>query len=112
MTNNVLNFLGDYDTLVSIGRKVKRLLVVDFFGSWCGPCKALGAQIPQIAKENPDVIFLKCDIDDNKELAARFGVQSVPHIKFLKFEDETLKDLGTINGCDPQGIKAKIAQLK
>ncbi|EAX96200.1 Thioredoxin family protein [Trichomonas vaginalis G3] len=109
--SNLLNFLGDYDTLTAIAKKVNRLLVVDFFATWCGPCKALGENMPQIAKQYPNVVFLKVDIDQNKELATRFGVQSVPHVKFLRYQNESINDLGTINGCDVVGIRNKINEL-
>ena len=109
----ILNILGDYNTLVSIGKKIpEKLFVVDFFGSWCGPCKTLGAQFPNIAAENPDVVFAKCDIDDNKELAAFFNITSVPHVKFFKYKNDQLLELGTVTGLDIQGIKNKIAQFK
>ena len=113
MSNNIINILGDYSTLESIGKKIAgRLLVVDFFGSWCGPCKALGAQFPNIAAEFPGVVFAKCDVDDNKELAAHFQINSVPHVKFFKYQNDQLQVLATVVGLDIQGIKNKCAELK
>ena len=105
--------MGDYDTLVAIGKKLSgRLLVVDFFGSWCGPCKALGAQFPNIAAEFPGVIFAKCDIDGNKELAQYFKISSVPHVKFFKYQNGQLVELATVTGLDIPGIKAKCNEFK
>ena len=111
-SSNLVHFMGDYDNLVQIIKKANRLAVVDFFASWCGPCKYLGAQLPGIAAEYPDVHFVKIDTDQNRELSQRYGVTGIPHIKFFKPTENGLKDLGTVSGADIPGIKAKIAQLK
>ena len=104
--------MGDYDTLVSIGKRANRLMVVDFFATWCGPCQSLGAKIPEIAKAFPDVLFVKVDIDACGELANKYSVRSVPTIKFMKANDSGLNDLGTVMGPDVEGIKQKINSLK
>lgn len=109
--SNILNLLGDYETLTFYGKKFQRLMVVDFFATWCGPCKALGENMPAIAKQFPNVLFVKVDIDQNRELAQHFSVQSVPHVKFLKYQNDQLVDLGTVQGFDVAGIRNKITDL-
>lgn len=54
-------------------------VLVDFWAAWCGPCKMLGPVIGELAKEYDGKIkIVKVDVDDNPELAAKFGVMSIP----------------------------------
>jgi thioredoxin 1 len=64
--------------------------VVDFTASWCGPCKALAPVIEGLASDYADrVTVAKVDVDDNPELAARYGVRSVPTV--MLFADGGVK---------------------
>ena len=55
-------------------------VLVDFYARWCGPCKSLAPTLDQLAAETPQAKVVKVDIDDNPELAERYGVQSVPSL--------------------------------
>lgn len=56
-------------------------VLVDFWASWCPPCRMLGPTIDTIADERSGVNRVgKVDVDDNKELAARFGISSIPTV--------------------------------
>jgi thioredoxin 1 len=59
-------------------------VLVDFYAEWCGPCKALAPTLDQLAAENPQVRVVKVDIDESPELAARYGVRSVPRLMVFK----------------------------
>ena len=59
-------------------------VLVDFFATWCGPCKMLSPVLEEIAEENPNVSVLKIDVDEVGVLAARFGIQSIPTLMFFK----------------------------
>lgn len=60
-------------------------LVVDFWATWCGPCRALSPILSQLAEEfDGQVIVGKCDVEENDDLAAEFGVRSVPTVLFFK----------------------------
>ncbi len=67
------------------------LVVIDLYADWCGPCKMLAPIIEELEKENPDVKFAKINVDDERELAMQFKVQSIPMIAFVK--DDTLLDV-------------------
>ena len=60
-------------------------LVVDFWATWCGPCRMLAPVISELAKEyNGRITVGKCDVEDNDELAAEFGIRNIPTILFFK----------------------------
>jgi|TARA_R110000796_G_scaffold88545_8_gene190465 thioredoxin 1 len=60
------------------------LAVVDFWAEWCGPCRMVGPIIEQLAEENPDINIGKVNVDENNELAAKFGIRSIPTILILR----------------------------
>ena len=59
-------------------------VLVDFWASWCGPCKMLSPMVDQVAEERPDIKVCKITVDDEPELAGRFGVMSIPALKVFK----------------------------
>ena len=60
-------------------------LVVDFWATWCGPCRALGPVLSELAKEyDGKIVVGKCDVEENDDLAAAYGVMSVPTLLFFK----------------------------
>lgn len=60
------------------------VVLVDFFATWCGPCKMLAPVLEQLQNEMPDVCFYKVDIDSEKELCERFKIMSVPTMVLFK----------------------------
>ena len=59
-------------------------VLVDFWASWCGPCKMLSPMVDQVTEERPDIKVCKINVDDEPELAGRFGVMSIPALKVFK----------------------------
>jgi len=59
-------------------------VLVDFYATWCGPCKALAPTLDELAAETPHAKVVKIDIDDSPELAARYGVKSIPSLMVFK----------------------------
>lgn len=54
------------------------ILVIDFWAEWCGPCKMFGPIFEAASEKHQDVVFAKCDTETQQELAAQFGIQSIP----------------------------------
>lgn len=66
------------------------LVLVDFYANWCGPCKMLGTQIEELDLMREDFSIVKINVDEEEELARKFGVMSIPAL-FL-FKDGKLID--------------------
>ncbi len=76
----------------------KSLMLVDFWATWCGPCRMLGPVIEQLAEdyEGKDVIIGKVDVDENPELAQRYGVMSIPTVLLLEDGKEIDRKVGVM----------------
>ena len=60
-------------------------LVVDFWATWCGPCRMLGPVIAELAEDYADRIVVgKCDVEENEDLSVEFGIRNIPTILFFK----------------------------
>lgn len=62
----------------------KGVVVVDFFATWCGPCKMLAPVFESVSEEVSDAKFVKVDIDESLELAQKFGISTVPTMMIFK----------------------------
>lgn len=58
--------------------------LVDFFATWCGPCRIMSPVIDEIAAENADIKVGKLDVDEADEIAARYGIMSIPTLMVFK----------------------------
>ena len=72
------------------------LMLVDFWATWCGPCRMLGPVIEELAEEyeGKDVVIGKVDVDEHPELARRYGVMQVPSVLLLQNGEELAREIG------------------
>lgn len=83
----------------------KPVALVDLWAAWCGPCRMLSPTVDDIAEEYEGrVAVAKCNVDDNDELAANFGVRSIPTLLFFKDGQLAEKTVGLVSKQEIENI--------
>lgn len=96
--SNFKEFTGEKD----------RLVVLDFWAEWCGPCRMLAPVLEEIGTEYPEVAFGKVNVDEEAGLAQMFGIVSIPMLVFMKNGKIIKKSVGYL---DADGLRAVLDGL-
>ncbi len=72
------------------------IVFLDFWATWCGPCKSFGPVFEAAAEANPDIVFGKIDTDAQQELAAGFGIRSVPTLAVIRERIMVFRESGAL----------------
>lgn len=87
--------------------KANPLLVIDFYATWCGPCKVISPVFDKLAKpheSSTSIIFAKCDVDKAKDVAQACNITAMPTFQFFRQG----KKVDEVKGADPQQLTTKI----
>ena len=83
---------SNYKELIESGKPV----VIDYWASWCGPCRIVGPIIEELAATYGDqAIIGKCDVDNNSDVTADFGIRNIPTVIFFKDGKQVDKQVGS-----------------
>ncbi len=84
-------------------------VVIDFWAEWCGPCRMIAPIVDELATEYGDkVVIGKCDVQENDDIAVKYGVRNIPTLLFLKNGELVDKQVGA---CSKDALKEKIEKL-
>lgn len=84
-----------------------KLVVVDFFATWCGPCKVIAPKLEELSVKYDDkVIVLKVDVDDCEEIAMEYKIQSMPTFIFIKCG----KEIDRFSGANTENLEKNFAK--
>eukprot|EP00301_Raphidiophrys_heterophryoidea_P020039 c4833_g1_i1.p1 GENE.c4833_g1_i1~~c4833_g1_i1.p1 ORF type:complete len:197 (+),score=36.20 c4833_g1_i1:50-592(+) len=84
----------------------QQLVVVDFTAAWCGPCQSIAPVYEELSKKYPQTLFLKVDVDENRDTAVANEIQAMPTFLFFKAS----KKIHALKGADPARLEAAITQ--
>jgi thioredoxin 1 len=85
------------------------LVIVDFWASWCGPCRSFEPVFEEASEKYPDVVFGKVDSDQQQELAGAFNVRSIPFLMVFREQIILFAEAGAL---PPQALEAVIQQAR
>ncbi|GIS56273.1 MAG: thioredoxin [Candidatus Neomarinimicrobiota bacterium] len=93
MSNNTVEITdGNFEKLVL---KSEKLVIVDFWAEWCGPCKAITPILDEISNEFGDKVLIgKVNVDEVKEIPVKYGIRSIPTLLFFSNGEITRQEVG------------------
>lgn len=85
---------ADFETEVL---KSDKTVLVDFWAVWCGPCRMLSPVVDQVAEEDPNIKVCKVNVDEEQQLAIKYGVMSIPTLLVFKGGELVNQSVGVIS---------------
>ncbi len=87
------------------------VVLVDFWASWCGPCRMFAPVFEQASEQHPDVVFAKVDTEAEQELAAGFGIMSIPTLMAFREQVLLYAQPGALPSASLEELVSKIKEL-
>lgn len=81
----------------SVVLKSEKPVLVDFNATWCGPCRMMAPVLEELSNENDKFDFVAIDVDEEQDLAAEYGVMSIPCLVVFKDGKEVIRNVGFIS---------------
>ncbi|CAL0324266.1 unnamed protein product [Lupinus luteus] len=82
--SNMTDIHSTQEFLAALSQAGDRLVIVEFYGTWCASCRALFPKLCRIAEEHPDIVFLKVNFDENKPMCKSLNVRVLPYFHFYR----------------------------
>ena len=90
---HIIQNIEEFDALL----KSEKPVLVDFFAVWCGPCRMFAPTFDEFAGDHDEIACVKIDVDQNGEIARRYGIMSIPTIILFKNGEPVKKNIGTLD---------------
>ena len=84
--------------------KSDKTVLIDFYADWCGPCKMLSPIVEDVAKSNTDIKVVKINLDENEDLAIKFGVTAIPTLVVIKNGEEINRTVGLVSKSEIEAM--------
>ncbi|KAK4746800.1 hypothetical protein SAY87_025837 [Trapa incisa] len=88
---NMVDIHSTQEFLSALSQAGDRLVIVEFYGTWCASCRALFPKLCRVAKEHPEILFLKVNFDENKPMCKNLNVKVLPYFHFYRGADGQLE---------------------
>lgn len=106
-------WMTDFNKALQASNASGKMVICDFMASWCGPCKMMDAEVFHSEKfkaMSKDFILVKVDVDEQKDIASRYGITAMPTVKFLKGDGSVVHEFVGYGG--PDQVYGEIATAK
>ena len=89
----------------------EKTVLIDFWASWCGPCRQFAPVFEEAAAAHPDVVFAKVNTEEERELAGYFGVRSIPTIVAIREKVGVFQQAGALPRAALDEVIGKVQEL-